>query len=76
MPSLPPIIFSSQRRIAARRRMHGLQQRGDAARYIADDMAEDVLERLAFLRHEPARALIESISPARFRQLSQSAVAS
>ena len=59
MASLPPVIFSSPRRIAARRRMHGLQQRGDAARYIADDMAEDVLERLAFLRHEPARALIE-----------------
>jgi SAM-dependent methyltransferase len=59
MTSLLPTIFSAARRGAVRRRMHGLQKQGEAARYIADDMAEDVLERLAFLRHEPARALIE-----------------
>ncbi|MDF8335422.1 class I SAM-dependent methyltransferase [Novosphingobium cyanobacteriorum] len=38
--------------------MRSLQQHADAAHYIADDMAEDVLERLAFLRHEPASALL------------------
>ncbi|WP_295529344.1 methyltransferase domain-containing protein [Novosphingobium sp. Chol11] len=59
MTSLPPTIFSAPRRAQARRRMRRLQQQEGAARYIADDMAEDVLERLAFLRHEPARALVE-----------------
>jgi hypothetical protein len=29
-----------------------------AARFILDDMVEDTLERLAFLRHAPARALV------------------
>jgi SAM-dependent methyltransferase len=59
MTTLPPTIFSAARRSAVRRRMHALQQHRVAARYIAEDMAEDVLERLAFLRHEPARALVE-----------------
>ena len=53
----PHIIFARNRRLAARRRALGLQQRPDAARYLIDDMIEDVLERLDFLRHEPARAL-------------------
>jgi SAM-dependent methyltransferase len=30
----------------------------DAARYLLEDMAEDVLERLSFLRHQPAKALV------------------
>jgi SAM-dependent methyltransferase len=38
--------------------MRALQRRPDAARYLAVDMAEDVLDRLAFLRHEPKRALL------------------
>lgn len=35
-----------------------MQQQPGAARYLLDDMVEDVQERLAFLRHEPTRALI------------------
>lgn len=54
----PPRIFSAARRAAHRRRMLRLQQQPDAPRYIIDDMVEDVLERLSFLRFEPARALI------------------
>ena len=57
-PAAPPTIFAPARRIALRARMHRLQQMPEAARYIADDMAEDVLERLAFLRHEPQRTLL------------------
>lgn len=34
------------------------QQRSGAARYLLEDMADDVLERLAFLRHQPTSALI------------------
>jgi SAM-dependent methyltransferase len=54
----PPIIFAPHRRLAARRRMLRAQQAADAPRYLLDDMIEDVLERLAFLRHEPRRALL------------------
>lgn len=57
-PQAPPRIFSPRRRIAARRRMLQLQRQPDAPRYLLDDMIEDVLERLAFLRHEPARVLV------------------
>lgn len=37
--------------------MAHLQQAPDAPRYVIEDMAEDVLDRLSFLRHEPQRAL-------------------
>jgi SAM-dependent methyltransferase len=56
--SPPPQIFAPNRRIAARRRATALQQRPGAARYLLEDMADDVLERLAFLRHQPATALV------------------
>ena len=54
----PPQIFAPARRLAARRRARRLQQRPDAARYLLDDMVEDVIERLGFLRHAPQRALV------------------
>lgn len=38
--------------------MRALQQRPGAPRYLLDDMTEDALERLAFLRHEPKSALV------------------
>lgn len=38
--------------------MAHLQQGADAPRYVIDDVIEDMLERLAFLRHEPKRALV------------------
>jgi len=50
--------------LAARRRAMRLRrarQRAaspDAARFIAEDMIEDTLERLAFLRHDPASAMV------------------
>jgi len=34
------------------------QRSPDAPRYLLDDMIEDVLERLAFLRHRPGRVLL------------------
>ncbi|MDD3798623.1 MAG: methyltransferase domain-containing protein [Novosphingobium sp.] len=54
----PPKIFSPSRRRHARMRLRRLQALPDAPRYILDDMAEDVLERLAFVRHAPASALV------------------
>ncbi|MBU6268855.1 MAG: methyltransferase domain-containing protein [Sphingomonadales bacterium] len=58
MASPPPLIFSQRRRVAARARMLALQAGDDAPRYVLDDMVEDVIERLGFLRVEPKRALI------------------
>jgi hypothetical protein len=55
---IPPEIFSRKRRIAVRERMLKLQKAPDAPRYLIDDMAEDVLERLAFLRIEPKKMLL------------------
>lgn len=60
----PPQIFSPTRRLAARRRALTLQSRPDAASYLMDDMAEDLLERLAFLRHQPKRVLLIGMVPA------------
>ncbi|OJW61763.1 MAG: methyltransferase [Sphingomonadales bacterium 63-6] len=58
MSSAPPTIFAPNRRLALRRRMNALQQRPGAARYLMDDMVEDVVERIGFLRHEPQSALV------------------
>ena len=58
MASPPPKIFSPARRLAARRRMVRLQRAADAPRFVSDDMVEDTLERLAFLRHEAKHALV------------------
>jgi len=58
MASAPPTIFSPGRRIAVRRRISRLQQGLDPARFVIADIVADMLERLAFLRHEPKRALV------------------
>jgi len=62
-PPAPPTIFSPTRRLARRQRSAAL--RGQAQRfahgapaYLLDDMVEDVIERLAFVRHQPTRALV------------------
>ena len=57
-PAAPPRIFSPQRRAAARRRLLALQQRPEAPRYVMEDMVEDALDRLAFLRHSANTALV------------------
>lgn len=54
----PPRIFDPGRRRAARRRIAARQVRPDAARFVIEDMVEDVLDRLSFVRHEPGRTLV------------------
>ncbi len=54
----PPQIFSARRRELARSRSAQLQTHAEAARYLAEDAAEDILDRLSFLRHSPGRALV------------------
>ena len=58
MSQTPPHIFAPQRRIALRHRARALQSRPNAARYLLDDMVEDVIERLGFLRVEPRKVLV------------------
>lgn len=59
MSSAPlPVIFAPSRRRAVRRRMIAAQRAADAPRYLLDDMIEDVLERLAFLRRPAGEALV------------------
>lgn len=53
-----PVIFSPRRRLASRARAVRLREQPRAARYLLDDMVEDVLDRLDFLRHRAARALV------------------
>lgn len=53
----PPLIFSPARRLTVRQRMLRAQLRSDPPRYLLADMVEDVIERIAFLRHEPRRVL-------------------
>ena len=57
-PSSPPAIFAPARRRALRRRMLALQPHADAPRYLIEDMIEDVLDRIAFVRLEVRRALV------------------
>lgn len=54
----PPRIFDKQRRSAVRRRAIARQQRPQAARFVLEDMTEDVLDRIGFVRLRPGRALI------------------
>jgi SAM-dependent methyltransferase len=53
-----PTIFSPVRRTMRLARAIARTAQADPARFLADDMIEDTLERLAFLRHAPARALV------------------
>lgn len=58
MATPPPRIFSPARRRAALDRMAVRQRRDGSARYLFDDVREDVVERIGFLRHQPARSLV------------------
>ena len=58
MPESPPLIFSPRRKALQGERARRLQTRPNAASYLLADIAEDVTERLAFLRHMPNRSLI------------------
>jgi hypothetical protein len=54
-----PTIFAEKRRVArALRSVARLRSGIDAARFLLDDMAEDMIDRLGFVRHTPERALL------------------
>lgn len=54
----PPSIFSPRRRQLARARARMAGQLPGAARFLTEDFADDLLDRMAFLRHQPRQALI------------------
>jgi SAM-dependent methyltransferase len=54
----PPRIFDFARRRAVRRRAVARQAKPGAARFVLEDMIEDVAERLSFLRQPPGEALV------------------
>ena len=54
----PPKIFDPARRRAVRRRIAARQAWPDAARFVIEDMVEDVLDRLSFVGPEPGRTLV------------------
>ena len=58
MATAPPRIFSPARRRCARARMLRAQADAAAARFLLEDMVEDTIERIGFLRVQPARALV------------------
>lgn len=53
-----PAIFAARRPEARLARARSRIGNPDAARFLSDDWTEDTLERLAFLRHAPDRALV------------------
>lgn len=54
-----PTIFAERRRVArALRSAQRLRSAAEPATFLLDDMAEDMIERLSFVRHTPARALL------------------
>lgn len=54
----PPTIFCARRKSARAARAARLQQRRDAAQWLAESLVEDTLERVEFMRLAPGRALV------------------
>lgn len=57
-PSGVPRIFSPARRAARFARAMVRQRTGEAATFLLDEIAEDMAERLAFVRHDQGRHLV------------------
>lgn len=68
MANPPPTIFAKQRKRARRLRAASMMAKGETARFLLEDMAQDVCERLAFLRHEAEAILVEGFDAGAFAQ--------
>lgn len=59
MATQPPQIFSKTRKGARSARAEALLDRADAAGFLLEQMADDMHERLAFVRHDGGDVLLE-----------------
>ena len=64
MASAPPIIFSKRRKQVREERATAVLERRETATFLLDHMAEDIHERLAFIRHQPRLILVEGFDVA------------
>jgi hypothetical protein len=63
--SAVPTIFAERRRVARARRASLRQRSGsDPAGFVIDDIAEDMIDRLSFVRHAPTHSLMIGGCPA------------
>ncbi|VVT15959.1 methyltransferase [Erythrobacter sp. EC-HK427] len=62
----PPCIFSPTRKLARKRRAAVLADRGEPAWFLIEAMADDLFDRLGFLRLQPARILAEGFGASVF----------
>ena len=58
MSRVPPAIFSPPRRAMSQLRADRMQSLANAARFLVEDVADDLADRLSFLRHAPQRSLV------------------
>lgn len=59
-----PTIFAENRRVARlERAVRRQRSAADPASFLLDDLAEDMIDRLSFVRHAPARALLIGGAP-------------
>jgi hypothetical protein len=56
--AVPTIFAEKRRRARALRSAARLRSGAEAARFLLDDIAEDMIDRLGFVRHSPERALL------------------
>ena len=68
MPTEPPVIFSKRRKQVREARAAAMLDRRDTATFLLDHMAEDIHERLAFVRHQPSLILVEGFDIAAVAQ--------
>ncbi|MDN3645462.1 methyltransferase [Pontixanthobacter aestiaquae] len=58
MDKTPPIIFSRRHCAAKWRRAYGRSKSSDAASFLIDELADDVIERIGFMQLQPKTALV------------------
>lgn len=57
-----PTIFDQERRRARQSRAFNLQSEGEAASFLSDDMIDDVVDRLEFMRLAAGRTLVSGLN--------------
>lgn len=64
MNKAPPTIFSPRRKQGRRERAEAMRKREDTDLFLFDTMIDDIVERLAFVRHEPRSIGLQGLGSA------------